>query len=874
MARTLLEPTMPRSDVGSRLPAWIEAIGVFALGFVVMNFLYAWSVGRAGDEIGVPEHDSYYHVAMAEMLPEHGLVGKFPWLQYTYFRKTGDDFVSHHWGFHLLLLPFVKAAQWTTGNALDGGRWAMCAVFGANLMLFHLLLRTGRVPWHWLWVALFLLLPDQFLARHGYVRAIGASFLFMQLLLLCLFHQRWLLAGVTLAGYVHLYLGAVMYGPVIVAAYAIALAVGAKGERIFPWKMVLITAAGWLIGVVTYPYAAGMYEFLKMQVFGSGLSPDIAVGREWKPYSDAWFIVTMSGTVLAVWVAAILLRLRLGPRLDAREAALVALQFGFLLLMFKARRFVEYWPPICLLSAAYIIAPPLRVMSQAVAEWFAARQRASQMALRGLALSGMVCAALAAIAYVGARSASSPMLAEWRVFALLIAILLLPALVRIWSGAADATGSARQMQSCVGVAACGAAFGGVAIAAMWLLSRGSALESARMHIPGWAIGIIIALYGIAPVLIATRRIVPVSTAVGGRLSRSLAVLCVALLLPATVIGVGTRSLSSASRQVRCYYNLDDMRQLMAFLKQASQPGDIVFTDDWDTFPVFFYHNRVNHYIVGLDPKFTHARDPELWERYVKLSRGEAPTTIRLTSDGGVKTRNVKLTDIRDHFRARFIVCDLDHRRLADDLAAEPEFAEFVFPGSSYAAAKAAPFVVFRVRQSGDESDAAGASAGGGVRSDLSLASLTPESVEQGWGDLASDRSVDGNVMRMQGKRYTRGVGTHVPSRIVFAIPDGFGQFEAIVGIDDETGGRGSATVSVLLDGKRAFESDILTGGGEPAVVRVQLGGARQITLVAEPTEDGQRFDHVNWADARFLVTDAESSAAQHARRDTADARRR
>src|SRR5262249_7108 len=149
---------------------------------------------------------------------------------------------------------------------------------GVNLVLFHLLLRHAKVPLHWLWIALFLLLPDQFFARHGFVRAIGASFLFMQLVILLLFNRRWILAGVALAAYVTLYLGAVVYWALIVAIYALAMVAGPKEDRTWPWKMVLFTVAGWLLGVVTYPYSAGMFEFLKMQVFGSGLSPDIEVG--------------------------------------------------------------------------------------------------------------------------------------------------------------------------------------------------------------------------------------------------------------------------------------------------------------------------------------------------------------------------------------------------------------------------------------------------------------------------------------------------------------------------------------------------------------------------------------------------------------------
>jgi len=83
----------------------------------------------------------------------------------------------------------------------------------------------------------------------------------------------------------------------------------------------------------------------------------------------------------------------------------------------------------------------------------------------------------------------------------------------------------------------------------------------------------------------------------------------------------------------------------------------------------------------------------------------------------------------------------------------------------------------------------------------------------------------------------------------------------VVGVDDETEGRGSILAAVYLDGTRAFESPVLTGDSEPAVVRIPLAGARQILLVAETTADGQRFDHVDWADARFMHKPGTASQA-------------
>ena len=90
-------------------------------------------------------------VCLSALLGTHGLVDEFPWLRYVYFTEQGQDFVSHHVGFHVLIFPFVQASYWLTGDYLDGGRWAMCTFLGLNLVLFNLLLHTGRVPWRWLW---------------------------------------------------------------------------------------------------------------------------------------------------------------------------------------------------------------------------------------------------------------------------------------------------------------------------------------------------------------------------------------------------------------------------------------------------------------------------------------------------------------------------------------------------------------------------------------------------------------------------------------------------------------------------------------------------------------------------------------------------
>ncbi|MHC4696921.1 MAG: NPCBM/NEW2 domain-containing protein, partial [Planctomycetota bacterium] len=129
-----------------------------------------------------------------------------------------------------------------------------------------------------------------------------------------------------------------------------------------------------------------------------------------------------------------------------------------------------------------------------------------------------------------------------------------------------------------------------------------------------------------------------------------------------------------------------------------------------------------------------------------------------------------------------------------------------------------------------------------------LSTLTPTHAEQGWRTLATDRSVAGGLIHLDDTYYLHGLGTHAPARITYTLPEGYEFFETLVGIK-HTNTQGSATVSVHLDGRQAYLSPRITGSTEPLTIRVPLDGARRLTLRVDPTSDGKRADHVDWAGA-------------------------
>jgi hypothetical protein len=119
-----------------------------------------------------------------------------------------------------------------------------------------------------------------------------------------------------------------------------------------------------------------------------------------------------------------------------------------------------------------------------------------------------------------------------------------------------------------------------------------------------------------------------------------------------------------------------------------------------------------------------------------------------------------------------------------------------------------------------------------------------------------DSSVDRRDLRLAGGTYESGLGLHSESRLTYDFPAGrYRRFEALVGLDDRTGRTGIVRLRVLVDGKPA-EIDgpaELTHRSGPIPVRVDLTGAKELTLVVEFGERGSVQDHVNWADARLIL---------------------
>ena len=136
-----------------------------------------------------------------------------------------------------------------------------------------------------------------------------------------------------------------------------------------------------------------------------------------------------------------------------------------------------------------------------------------------------------------------------------------------------------------------------------------------------------------------------------------------------------------------------------------------------------------------------------------------------------------------------------------------------------------------------------------------LSNLDYSRIEQGWGQGRSNRSVDNRRMTVAGKRYNNGIGTHAYSIIPLKISGKANELSGLVGLDDETGNRGSVVFHVSADGKELWNSGLMKPGDSAREFSVGLKGAELLVLEVQDGGDGYDYDHADWLIMKITMID-------------------
>jgi hypothetical protein len=134
-----------------------------------------------------------------------------------------------------------------------------------------------------------------------------------------------------------------------------------------------------------------------------------------------------------------------------------------------------------------------------------------------------------------------------------------------------------------------------------------------------------------------------------------------------------------------------------------------------------------------------------------------------------------------------------------------------------------------------------------------LTDLPWQSGRAGWspnndGLPRRDRDITDAPMRLDNRRYPRGIGTHAPSEIIYALDGKYSRLQAVVFPPERNS---SVVFQVFGDDKQLFDSGILRHR-QSKTVDVPLTGVRRLRLIVTDAGDGYTNDSANWADARVL----------------------
>lgn len=338
--------------------SWAISRTIYLLtGFGVIGLVFSWLQFSTGS-ICCGDYDGYYHVGWSQMLWEGIRTGRFPpaFTQLPLTTLNAQDYVDHHFLFHILQIPFTWFRDPVFGAKVGTTLFATLAVFSC----YWLLIRY-RISYPFAWLIALLASSTPFLFRMNMAKAMSVSIVLLIIGIYLLFERKytWLILlafifALTYDMFALLWLASFVW--IVVTLWS------EPDRRSKPvrWAIggALFVILGTILGFVINPYFPHnvqlFVQHLGMKVTGKGFST--AVGGEWYPY-DSWeFFKNCAVAFLAMITGYIAFHGR-DRKLSAQ--ALFFLIFSTILLLANARwkRFSEYWPPFAVLFAAFALQP-------------------------------------------------------------------------------------------------------------------------------------------------------------------------------------------------------------------------------------------------------------------------------------------------------------------------------------------------------------------------------------------------------------------------------------------------------------------------------------------------------------------------------------
>jgi hypothetical protein len=316
-------------------------VGIVAIGLVF------WRLQFSTDAICCGDFDGYYHIKWTQILWEslksHHTIPTFRWLPLTSLNP--QQYVDHHFLFHLFLIPFARSADPRLGAKIAAAFFGSLALVSCYWLLIRYHIRYVLV-----WLIALLACSAPFLFRLNMSKAPPFAIIFLVLAIHLLFKRRyWPLLPIAF-----LFTETYDLFPLLLFTAISWVAVVGWTERRFEWRPLLWVSLGIVAGLVINPYFPQnlelMYEHARIKL--TLRDYDTKVGGEWYPY-DSWEFL---GNALVACISMIVGYVALDPseRKNSQYPLLFAiLATALMIMMAKWRRIAEYWPPFAVMFAAF-----------------------------------------------------------------------------------------------------------------------------------------------------------------------------------------------------------------------------------------------------------------------------------------------------------------------------------------------------------------------------------------------------------------------------------------------------------------------------------------------------------------------------------------
>jgi len=309
------------------------------------GFVYLAVAGLLQADARVPwDADTSYHVAVARLIREHGILHSFPW---TPFSWLADHYADKELLFHLLLVPFA---------GLD---WMLCArivgtlVGAATLFCTYLILRSENVRAAGLWALLPLVASLVYAFRFILVRPHVASVALALIVLWSAARRRYFVLATAAVLYPWAYVG--WYLAILLTLLA-EFARLVAGDRL-TWRPLGLVLGALAIGIAVHPNNLNLLRLswlvdVKLLVGTAWAgTAGLELGEEFRHFTLYEWWRYLGATVLASGCAMVVgWRHR---RDDTLTLAFSLATFAFGLLSVFTARFAEYFVPFAFVSLAF-----------------------------------------------------------------------------------------------------------------------------------------------------------------------------------------------------------------------------------------------------------------------------------------------------------------------------------------------------------------------------------------------------------------------------------------------------------------------------------------------------------------------------------------